>query len=427
MVLWGGLLTTLSQSSFAALLLGLAVVAWLRCGRYVVAPALVRALVAPRCSCCVPERAAPRARLLPGVNKATSGRYDLMEGGLRLARAKPLLGWGAGASRTNTAATSTPPAARRRPASHTIPITVAAEQGVLGFAAYVALLVLASAGCSGRARGSPARAAIAAGFVALVLHSWLYAAFLEDPMTWTLLAWAPHWRCRRRGRRGEEDAAASLNGHRRNPWSWRARSRDAASHARRARRVGARAGRRGASWAITRTYPNYDSYYHLVWGRRVARRETPSFEAYAAADPAPAVRGAGRASWASVFGESADRAAGARLPALARAAGVRDLSPRRGGLRALERRAGGAVRRRRAPRSCCTRRAATSTPRSWRSCVWAAVREAEGRDGRSRCSSPPGLLRPEAWVLAALWWLGIAALGYAFVLAPRPSCGRSRT
>ena len=43
-VLWGGLLTTLSQSSFAALLLGLLVLAWLRFGgKVVVWPALGRA------------------------------------------------------------------------------------------------------------------------------------------------------------------------------------------------------------------------------------------------------------------------------------------------------------------------------------------------------------------------------------------------
>ena len=29
---------------------------------------------------------------------------------------------------------------------------------------------------------------MAAGFVAVVVHTWLYAAFLEDPVTWTLLA-----------------------------------------------------------------------------------------------------------------------------------------------------------------------------------------------------------------------------------------------
>ena len=32
------------------------------------------------------------------------------------------------------------------------------------------------------------RIAIAACFAALVLHTWTYADFLEDPFTWTLLA-----------------------------------------------------------------------------------------------------------------------------------------------------------------------------------------------------------------------------------------------
>jgi hypothetical protein len=32
------------------------------------------------------------------------------------------------------------------------------------------------------------RAAIAAAFAALVLHTFGYAAFLEDPLTWALLA-----------------------------------------------------------------------------------------------------------------------------------------------------------------------------------------------------------------------------------------------
>ncbi|HEV2820474.1 MAG TPA: hypothetical protein VGW11_08210, partial [Solirubrobacteraceae bacterium] len=34
---------------------------------------------------------------------------------------------------------------------------------------------------------SPARAAVAAAFAALVAHTMLYAAFLEDPLTWALL------------------------------------------------------------------------------------------------------------------------------------------------------------------------------------------------------------------------------------------------
>ncbi|CAA9500127.1 MAG: hypothetical protein AVDCRST_MAG30-1856, partial [uncultured Solirubrobacteraceae bacterium] len=34
---------------------------------------------------------------------------------------------------------------------------------------------------------SAARAAVGAGVVGLVVHTWLYAAFLEDPLAWALL------------------------------------------------------------------------------------------------------------------------------------------------------------------------------------------------------------------------------------------------
>ena len=37
-------------------------------------------------------------------------------------------------------------------------------------------------------RRDPARAAIAAAFVALLVHTMVYADFLEDPATWALLA-----------------------------------------------------------------------------------------------------------------------------------------------------------------------------------------------------------------------------------------------
>ena len=72
-------------------------------------------------------------------------------------------------------------------ASHTIPVTVAAEQGLIGLAVYVALLICAFAVLFGGAGRSPPRIAIAACFAALVLHTWTYADFLEDPLTWTLL------------------------------------------------------------------------------------------------------------------------------------------------------------------------------------------------------------------------------------------------
>jgi O-antigen ligase len=141
-----------------------------------------------------------------------------MRGGIDLAREKPLLGWGSGTFAAEYRAHERSSGREAVAASHTIPITVAAEQGIIGFAAYVALLVLAFARLLKGARGSPVRAAIAAGFAALVLHTWLYAAFLEDPVTWTLLALgtALAFPLGARSER-EEDAAAALNGHRREP------------------------------------------------------------------------------------------------------------------------------------------------------------------------------------------------------------------
>ena len=59
-------------------------------------------------------------------------------------------------------------------------------------------------------------------------------------------------------------------------------------------------------WAITRTYPNYDSYYHLVWGRQLLDGLEPTFEAYAAPTQHPLYVALG-AVLGLVFGESADR------------------------------------------------------------------------------------------------------------------------
>jgi hypothetical protein len=46
------------------------------------------------------------------------------------------------------------------------------------------------------ARGDPVRAAIVAAFAALVLHTWSYASFLEDPLTWALLGLGLAWSLR---------------------------------------------------------------------------------------------------------------------------------------------------------------------------------------------------------------------------------------
>jgi len=60
-------------------------------------------------------------------------------------------------------------------------------------------------------------------------------------------------------------------------------------------------------WAVTRTYPNYDSYYHLIWGRELLHGVAPTFEAYAAPTQHPLYVVLGGLLGA-VFGEWGDRA-----------------------------------------------------------------------------------------------------------------------
>jgi O-antigen ligase len=187
--LLAGLVTSFSQSSIASLLLGLAVLAayrWdllatLYATAALVAIAAVVLLTAP-------------ASLHFGLhgsggstNNATSGRANLISGGLQLFAKRPLEGFGSGSFETEYKRHSRSDAENATSASHTIPVTVAAEQGAVGLAVYVALLVVGALVLFAGAGRSPPRIAIAACFAALVLHTWTYADFLEDPITWTLL------------------------------------------------------------------------------------------------------------------------------------------------------------------------------------------------------------------------------------------------
>jgi O-antigen ligase len=215
-VLWFGLVPTFSQSSFAALLAGLAVLAALRWSwRWTLAAvgagailAVVIVLFAGGISKLSPDR----------FNVDTGGRANLVSGGTDLFAQRPIWGYGSGsfprAYREHIATKKAPVSV-----SHTEPITVAAEQGLIGLFAYAALLIAAlwtmSAGLTwGAGRGgplselvstsrkgpvrplqcgfeegtTPARAAVLATFVALLVHTMAYAGFYEDPITWVLLA-----------------------------------------------------------------------------------------------------------------------------------------------------------------------------------------------------------------------------------------------
>ncbi len=187
--LLAGLITSFSQSSIAALLLGLAVLAayrWDVLATVYVTGALVA--IAPVVVLLAPPSLHFGLKGTGGsTSNATSGRTKLIDGGLELFVDRPLYGYGAGSFETEYKRHGNASTANATSASHTIPITVAAEQGVIGLAVYVALLIAAFGVLFSGAGRSPPRIAIAACFAALVLHTWTYADFLEDPITWTLL------------------------------------------------------------------------------------------------------------------------------------------------------------------------------------------------------------------------------------------------
>jgi len=187
--LLAGLVTSFSQSSIAALLLGLTVLAacrwslrWtLSVAAVLVALALAAVLLAPK------SWHLGLAGTGGSANNVTTGRAKLIEGGVKLFADRPLQGFGSGSFQKQYESHSKASVENATSASHTIPVTVAAEQGIVGLALYVALLVVAFLVLFAGAGRSPPRIAIAACFAALVLHTFAYADFLEDPLTWTLL------------------------------------------------------------------------------------------------------------------------------------------------------------------------------------------------------------------------------------------------
>jgi Dolichyl-phosphate-mannose-protein mannosyltransferase len=192
-------------------------------------------------------------------------------------------------------------------------------------------------------------------------------------------------------------------------------------------RLGALAAAAGALlvWAITRTYPNYDSYFHLVWGRQLLHGTAPTFEAYAAPTQHPlyvllcGLLGA-------VFGEGGDRAlvlvcllSQAALIYGAYRLGAAVFGRWSGLLGALFVAASASF-------WLYAARGYVDSP-FLALVVWAAVFEVEGRGPWRPLGllMAAGLLRPEAWVLgglAWLWWLPRerrrAALTAGVVFAP---------
>lgn len=197
-VLWAGLVLSLSQSSFAALLAGLLALA---CMRWRAKPILIAsgavAVAGLIFVFAFPSVSGIDITTERGAETSTSGRFDLVTGGLELWSDHPVFGYGSGSfSEEFSQQRLSGESAFGRPTttkSHTAPVTVAAEQGVIGLAAFIALLYAAFAAVFRRVSrdddrpGTVARIAVAASFVAIFVHSLTYAALLEDPLFWTML------------------------------------------------------------------------------------------------------------------------------------------------------------------------------------------------------------------------------------------------
>jgi O-antigen ligase len=188
-VVWLGLLISFSQSSFAALLVAvlvLAAVVWRWKSLFAVAAVLV--LVAGFAAAQPKLRHALRHHSIGALNKASSGRASLIANGIRIAKANP--GKGVGLGGFEHAYSKRTHRRPRQSASHNTPVTVAAEEGGIGLLLYFwlvgALLLSAYRRINHPVYGRLALAA-GLGLVAIFVHSLAYADFFEDPTTWGLI------------------------------------------------------------------------------------------------------------------------------------------------------------------------------------------------------------------------------------------------
>ncbi len=188
-VAWVGLLISFSQSSFSALMVAvfcLCVFLW----RWK-SLALVVAAVVLLAGAAVAEPKIVHALRHHGVselNKLASGRGSLIYNGILIAKAHPVEGVGIGGfSHAYAKRTHRTP---RKSASHNTPVTVAAEEGGIGFLLYAWLVIsLALSAFRRIERSVRGDVALAAGLVlvAIFAHSLAYNDFFEDPTTWGVI------------------------------------------------------------------------------------------------------------------------------------------------------------------------------------------------------------------------------------------------
>jgi O-antigen ligase len=188
-VTWFGLLISFSQSSFAALVVAvviLAFVAWRWRAFFAVGLAVVvlggLAVAQPT------VRRSVEHHTRSGLDSASSGRYSLVANGVRIAIAHPVRGVGVGGFERAYARRVRRLHGKRNlrtAASHDTPVTVAAETGLVGLGLFVWLLAACSTDVFRTRRLVPLAAGVS--LAAILVHSLFYNDFFEDPTTWLLL------------------------------------------------------------------------------------------------------------------------------------------------------------------------------------------------------------------------------------------------
>jgi hypothetical protein len=118
--------------------------------------------------------------------RVSDSRSHLISLGFRVIRHHPLDGAGLSGLPTAAVAGTAHPLRIRGAASHTTPVTVAAELGPLGFALYLWVLGALTAAAV-RIRGAgPVPRVLLAALVAIFASSLFYDSFFEDPTMWLL-------------------------------------------------------------------------------------------------------------------------------------------------------------------------------------------------------------------------------------------------
>jgi hypothetical protein len=206
--LWAGLFFSYSQSSMTALVAITLAIAAATGGRSVRRVVLAGTLLAVLAGAGFLASIEIRGESL---RRETSDRTQRVEDTTRVIREYPVTGVGIGGQ---------PRASRRlsgrdRPTpvfvSHTTPLTVAAELGAVGLLLYAWLIAGGALMIAAVRRLEPALGlTLGAAFLALFVHALSYSGFLEDPLTWLVLAVGAgylSWPRRDDGTRRERPAA----------------------------------------------------------------------------------------------------------------------------------------------------------------------------------------------------------------------------